>query len=138
MLRKINYNDLSSIYELGGKYDSIFSKVYDLKSYLENPIYILNCYVEEGIIEGFIIANKLYDTVEILLIYVDDKYRQQGVATKLLESLEKKAVNNLLLEVSVQNEPALNLYKKLGYEILNTRKKYYNGTDAYVMKKVLK
>ncbi|MBQ6841359.1 MAG: GNAT family N-acetyltransferase [Bacilli bacterium] len=138
MIRKINNDDLETIYNLGKKYDSNFPNLYNLESYVDNILYIMKCYEEDGIIKGFVIANALYESVEILLIYVDTLYRQHGIASKLLADLEKNSVENLLLEVSVQNEPALNLYKKHNYKIISTRKKYYNGIDAYVMRKELK
>lgn len=36
----------------------------------------------------------------------------------------------------MENVPAINLYKKYGFEVLGTRKKYYdNKFDAYIMTK---
>lgn len=138
MVRKISFNDLEKIYTLGCEYDVNFKRLYDLNQYIDNLLYILECYEDNGTIKGFIIANKLYETVEILLIYVKDEYRRCGIASKLLCCLEQSDVENLLLEVSIENESAKNLYKKLGFEVINIRKGYYNGVDALVMKKVLK
>lgn len=60
---------------------------------------------------------------------------------KLLESLinEAKTKSSLItLEVNTENEIAINLYKKYGFETLGKRKKYYNNTyDAYIMTKYL-
>lgn len=138
MIRKINNNDFHKIYELGTKYNNKFSNIYNLEQYINNSIYIMNCYEDKQDIKGFVIATKLYDTVEILLIYVDEKYRQQNIGTELIKSLEIDSVKTVLLEVSVENIPAISLYKKMGYAIITTRKKYYKGIDAYIMKKVLK
>ena len=45
---------------------------------------------------------------------------------------------NSTLEVRVSNTVAINLYKSFGYEIVTTRKRYYeNGEDAYLMLKEL-
>lgn len=138
MIRKINKNDLDMIYVMGVKYDANFRNHYNLESYVDNELYIMDCYEEDGIIKGFVIANLLYNNVEILLLYVGNQFRKQGIASMLLNNLEKNNVDNVLLEVSVINESALNLYKKHNYEVINTRKKYYNGVDAYVMRKELK
>jgi len=138
MLRKIDSNDLNIIYDLGNKYNKNFASTYCLEQYLNNPLYEMKCYEENGIICGFVIANVIYENVEILLIFVDELYRNRGIASSLLRDLEKNNVDSILLEVSVENNAALNLYKKFGYIIVGTRKKYYNGVDAYVMKKVLK
>ena len=40
----------------------------------------------------------------------------------------------IMLEVSTDNRPAINLYKKVGFQIINVRKNYYENKDAYVMK----
>lgn len=138
MLRKINSKDLNKIYDLGNKYTKNFANTYSLEHYLNNPLYEMKCYEENGIICGFVIANVIYENVEILLVFVDEPYRNRGIACSLLQDLEKNKAESILLEVSVKNDAALNLYKKLGYIFVGTRKKYYNGVDAYVMKKVLK
>ena len=37
------------------------------------------------------------------------------------------------MEVNQNNIPAINLYKKYGFNILGTRKKYYNNTDDAII-----
>lgn len=71
-------------------------------------------------------------------IAVIEDYRNCGIATKLLEfSLKEKdslSKEKYFLEVDVENLPAINLYKKLGFEVISTRKRYYkNGHDCFVM-----
>jgi len=137
VVRKIKEADISEICLLGKNYIDNFEILYDLKSYINSSIYIVNCFEEDNIIKGFIIANFLYENVEILLVFVKAEYRNRGIASELLKSLEVDSVEKLLLEVSVLNDPALKLYDKMGYKIISTRKKYYNGVDAYVMRKEL-
>ncbi|MBE6148869.1 MAG: GNAT family N-acetyltransferase [Firmicutes bacterium] len=137
VIRKIKEADISEICLLGKNYIDNFEILYDLKSYINSSIYIVNCFEEDNIIKGFIIANFLYENVEILLVFVKAEYRNRGIASELLKSLEVDSVEKLLLEVSVLNDPALKLYDKMGYKIISTRKKYYNGVDAYVMRKEL-
>ena len=43
-----------------------------------------------------------------------------------------------MLEVNTENIAAINLYKKFNFEIINTRKKYYEGKDAYIMERRIK
>ena len=45
---------------------------------------------------------------------------------------------DIILEVDVNNNSAIRLYEKFGFSVISTRKKYYNGNDAYVMKRVVK
>ena len=44
----------------------------------------------------------------------------------------------MMLEVGVNNAPAIALYEKLGYTNISTRRDYYGpGLDAFVMRKDL-
>jgi ribosomal-protein-alanine N-acetyltransferase len=44
----------------------------------------------------------------------------------------------MMLEVGVNNAPAIALYEKLGYANISTRRDYYGpGLDAFVMRKEL-
>ena len=137
MIRKAAKEDLIKLYELGLKYDNIFDKHYHLEDYLNNENYLINVYELENKIVGFIICTKLIDTIEIQLIYIDSDYRKKGYAYELMKSIETSGFK-IILEVSIENNPAKGLYDKLGYELISNRKKYYNGVDALVMEKVIK
>lgn len=83
---------------------------------------------------GCLVYTYIYDRIEIEYIIVDDKYKRQGIATKLLNFIEKNNdIKNITLEVRKSNEEAINFYKKNGFEIVTTRKNYYNNEDAYLM-----
>ena len=60
------------------------------------------------------------DVVEIMNIVVKKSHRKKGIGCKLLEELIKLSkqidLNVLDLEVNSKNEPAINLYKKLGFQ----------------------
>ncbi len=137
MLKKVTKNEIKAIYELGTKYDSKFRNKYNLVAYLDSEIYVMNYIQEDKNIVGFIICTLIKKKAEVLLIYVDDRYRGRGYGKELLKSVEKGA-DEILLEVSKDNNIAYNLYKGAGYEAISIRPKYYNGVDALVMKKVLK
>ena len=75
------------------------------------------------------------------MIVVDINSQSRGIGTKLLKYFEDNYLQKddvIFLEVAVNNEKALKLYQKFGYEIINIRKKYYQGIDANIMKKVIK
>ena len=77
------------------------------------------------------------DNIDILSIYVEEKYRKKNLGSSLLEELinnNRYLKQSIMLEVSTNNTPAINLYKKMGFQIINIRKKYYENGDAYVMK----
>ncbi|HIQ29392.1 MAG TPA: ribosomal-protein-alanine N-acetyltransferase [Candidatus Caldiarchaeum subterraneum] len=72
------------------------------------------------------------------------EYRRRGIGFELMrrtvDSLrEVYNCDEAYLEVRVSNEPAINLYKKLGFAIVSVQKSYYvDGEDAYVMARRLK
>ncbi len=137
MIRKAINDDIKKIYELGLRYDKSFDKHYHLDSYIDNDNYLINIYALDNKVIGFIICTKLIDTIEVQLIFIDEDYRNHGYAYLLMKSIELDKFR-IILEVSVVNNPAKVLYDKLGYEIISTRKGYYNGVDALVMEKVIK
>lgn len=76
-------------------------------------------------------------------IAVDPIYRQKGIGKLILNELIKiayeKQMIGLTLEVRLNNEPAKNLYKELGFKLEGIRKEYYSDTkeDALIMWKYL-
>ncbi|KAB7787994.1 ribosomal protein S18-alanine N-acetyltransferase [Bifidobacterium cebidarum] len=90
-------------------------------------------------VRGF--AGYWYDgeDAEIMDVGVGKAYQRQGIARALMRQLITRArqqgARRMLLEVSVINEPAIALYKGLGFERIGLRKRYYQpeGIDAYVM-----
>jgi [ribosomal protein S18]-alanine N-acetyltransferase len=75
----------------------------------------------------------------IVTIAVDPDYQRRGIGERLLREVENRsALPRLQLMVRVSNLPALKLYHKLNYTIVDTWRRYYeDGEDAYVMEKTL-
>ena len=137
MIREVREKDIKRINELGLLVTPNFLTTYKIKDYINNDKFIL--LTDEGV-NSFLLLFKNIDSFELEIIVVDEKYRKIGLATKLFNYFLEKYVtigDVIFLEVSIQNEKAINFYKKNSFEIINTRKKYYNGIDAYVMKKVI-
>jgi ribosomal-protein-alanine N-acetyltransferase len=80
------------------------------------------------------------DVTQVMTIGVDPAYQHHGVGSRLLEALVERSrvlrADAVLLEVRVDNEPALRLYAKYGFEQLGLRKRYYQpeDVDAYTMR----
>lgn len=139
MIRVANINDLESINNLGCLFNNSFAKVYDIKKYIGNVNYIILVNEDENI-NGLLIAYNNIDYLEIEGIAVAVNMRNKGIANNLLKYLINNYATNkkeILLEVAVDNIYAIKLYEKNNFEIINVRKKYYNGKDAYVMKRVV-
>ena len=81
----------------------------------------------------------ILEEAHITLLAVHPDCRQQGFGTLLLLSLLRDAIARSLswatLEVNDNNEKAINLYKKFGFEVAGKRKKYYKltGDNALIL-----
>ena len=140
MIKKAQYEDVKSINKIGLEFVNNFDKVYDIKSYLENEKYIILVNEDNFFINAFLIVFQNIDYYELEMIVVTKDYRNKGISKSLLNYFFNnylKKGDKVLLEVAINNKYALKLYNNFGFYNINIRKKYYNGTDAYVMEKVI-
>lgn len=141
MITEAKKEDIVFIKKLAIEDFENFDKTYNIDEYMKNNNYIILVYKNSDKLNGFIIVYKNIDYYELEMIIVSSNCRKQGIATQLLNyflEIYCQKDNSILLEVSVENNRAINLYKKFGFETINIRKKYYGNIDAYVMKKVIK
>ena len=103
-----------------------------------------DCLVAEdgGRIVGFIVSEENPPLAHIITLDVDAKHRRHAIGTALLETLEAnlaaRGVRSILLETATNNEPAVAFWKRHGYRIEATLKRYYLARiDAYEMRKIL-
>lgn len=124
-IRKISNSDLEKVdYWLKKEFNSSYSK---------NDFSTTIVYYEEEIL-GFLTYSFMYDRAEIDYIYVLKNKRRNGIASKLLDYMIKQIGDiSISLEVKVDNDEAINFYKKNGFEIVAKREKYYQGIDGYLM-----
>jgi len=79
----------------------------------------------------------------VVSVAVMPKHRRKGIAEAIIKaSMEKMKTKynakQCYLEVRVTNEPAVGLYRKLGFDVTRTIHGYYaDGEDAYVMSRKL-
>jgi len=99
---------------------------------------------QEGTIAGFLVLllDRRRRFGHIITIDVLPEFRRNGVGRQLMAAAEGRIIeaggDAVLLEVAVDNSPALRFYKKLGFRVLTTLPKYYsNGMDALQMGKVI-
>ena len=128
-----NYKD--RLINIGKQYDQNFETKFLVDNY---KIYL---YVEEDEIVGFLITEETIDESNIVLLYVDKNSRRQKIASYLLDyfiSDKTFSKERILLEVSSNNQAAINLYDKFGFKTINVRKKYYkDGSDALIMERMV-
>jgi ribosomal-protein-alanine N-acetyltransferase len=79
----------------------------------------------------------------VVSVAVLPQYRRKGIGealiTEALKGMRLYNAKQCFLEVRVTNAPAVDLYKKLGFQVTRTVHGYYaDGEDAYVMSRELK
>jgi ribosomal-protein-alanine N-acetyltransferase len=84
-----------------------------------------------------------FEMADLCNIVVDERFRRQGVAGRMLASVlrecRRRGVERVLLEVRAGNAPAIALYEKFLFEKISLRKGYYRDPveDGVVMQAVL-
>lgn len=104
----------------------------DLKN---NPFghYLLE--IDNNKIIGYLYYSDIYERAEINQIEVEVSHRNCGKASNLLKNMIDTVEKSITLEVKIDNIPAINLYKKFGFEEKAIRKGYYQGIDGILMEK---
>lgn len=140
MIVELTKDSLKFINELEHNFSTIFSSentlIHDFESNTFTKYFI---YIENSNIIGFINYYDLYDRFEVANIYVMPEYRNRKIASKLIEHIIKlgkeKNIYNVTLEVRIDNEYALKLYKKYEFKTVAIRKNYYDGIDGLLMER---
>ena len=96
----------------------------------------------DGDIVGFLLLEIISRRRAATLVTIDIRAerRRNGYGTELLDHseqiLREAAISRYELQVDTANGSALEFYRKHGFAIVNTLKRYYaNGNDAYLMVK---
>lgn len=114
--------------------NSFINYEYINNEYNNNPFFKLLVIEEESII-GYLYYSDIYERIEINQIEVIPSSRKKGYGTKLLKYLVDNTNKSITLEVRIDNEPAISLYKKFDFKEVALRKNYYNGIDGILMER---
>ena len=112
-------------------------------SELDNPLSLWLIAEADGVVAGYVGSQTVLDSADMMNLAVSQGFRRQGIGEQLVnsltEALAEKGVKTLLLEVRISNEPAKQLYQKLGFEIVGKRPRYYEKPreDALILRKEL-
>ena len=112
-------------------------------SELDNPLSLWLIAEADGVVAGYVGSQTVLDSADMMNLAVSQDFRRQGIGEQLVnsltEALAEKGVKTLLLEVRISNEPAKELYQKLGFEIVGKRPRYYEKPreDALILRKEL-
>jgi len=127
MIRYATNHDAKDIYtlELESFSDSPHKlSLRSIKYHIKNNFVLLS--EEKNIIVGYSILLK---NGRIYSLAVSSLYRKKGIGKalcqKMVEISKERGDKELMLEVSVKNLVAINLYKQLGFEERKVLKNYY-------------
>lgn len=145
-VRLLKKADLQKVYEIEKECFLNPWKYSDLEyEFNGNPVNKFIVIEADGKIVGFNNFMITFNSATITQIAVTREYRRKGLATILLNEMEKMfpkegedIVENVTLEVRSSNLAAIKLYEKHGYEVVAKKPHYYaDGEDAIYMVKRL-
>ena len=89
---------------------------------------------QNGSVIGYAIVLQVLDEATLMDIAVHRTWRGTGVGQRLIDTLFdvaiKKNTKEIWLEVRESNASAISLYKKNGFETIETRKNYYSSEQG--------
>lgn len=134
MIRTYKLSDLKTIDYIGNQIKPNFVNEYDIDKIELYDWLNLLIYEENEKVIGFIEFANNVGNIDIYTIAVAENFKRQGIATQLIDYVKRNYdYETITLEVRSKNDAAIQMYQKNGFEVINTRKKYYENDDAYVM-----
>lgn len=141
-IRKMTESDVPRVALLEAE---IFSDAWSPEGFydsLKNPDALLLVAEEDGDIAGYCCVYTVLDEGEIVNVAVSPARRRRGVGVcmlgELFERFVSKTVSHFYLEVRKSNDAARQLYEKLGFCVVGSRKNFYEKPteDALIMQMV--
>ena len=100
---------------------------------IDNPISHLWVVTQNGALVGYVCFWIVEKVVQLLNIAVHPNTRGRGLGYHLIKEVIKEGlsgnVKQVWLEVRVSNQVARGLYKKVGFEEVGVRPRYYRDTN---------
>lgn len=142
MIRKALISDALNIYNLELMcFNNNHYSLQTIQSDLENEKVVYFVYEKNEKIVGYISCYYFLEEANLQKIAVIEDERRNGIATKLIEYasdyLKSNNVETFYLEVNENNEIAIKVYEKLGFNKISTRKNYYGNDSAVIFQKTL-
>ena len=112
-------------------------------SELSNPLAFWLIAREADAVVGYIGSQSVMGESDMMNVAVHPDRRRKGIAEALVlalcDGLKDRGNTTLALEVRASNEPAKELYEKLGFSLAGRRPNYYRNPkeDALILKKAL-
>ena len=102
--------------------------------------FLIKCH-QKNIILGFAELDFLEKKARLNAIFVEDAFRGQGIATKLIHHLihesKRRRIHTIFLLVKERNFPAKELYIKNGFDFKEMHNKELDGSKVEVWEKYI-
>jgi ribosomal protein S18 acetylase RimI-like enzyme len=94
---------------------------------------------ENNVIVGGLLAETLWEWLHIDILWLDEKYRNQGIGRELMLAAEQKAIERgcRFAFLDTWDFQAKEFYLKLGYEVFGELPNFPKSHSRYFMKKNL-
>lgn len=138
-VRNMLQKDIGAVAELERQCFSEPWSEKSLKESLESKSYYFLVAEEADKVVGYMGIAVILEEADVTNIAVSFNYRHRGIAEALMHRMfqdcKEKGIQAMTLEVRVSNEPALQLYKKMGFCSVGIRKNFYQKPveDAVIM-----
>lgn len=115
--------------------------VKSIESELKNDLSLWVVALDADKVVGYVGSQSVLGWADMMNLAVDPSYRKKGIGrglvNELIAKLKENKVTCLTLEVRVSNEPAISLYRSLGFAQVGRRPGYYHNPkeDALILRK---
>lgn len=138
LIRRMTVEDIPAVVEIENQCFSLpWSENSFLDSLAREDTIFLVC-VDE-VVTGYMGMYLSFDEASVTNVAVAPCCQKRGYGESLVIAAKEEAkeakIERIFLEVRLSNVPAISLYKKLGFQELGIRKKFYEHPveDAYIM-----
>lgn len=146
-IKKATVSDTQAIHEVNKECLPLYYQPFEINTMINSKDHLVLIIKnnKQNKIVGFLLSQYQENRCHILSFGVTEAYRKQGFGTMLINSM-KEYIGNLAkiisLYVHIENEHAINFYKKNLFEITKTVENYYSikignylSHNAYFMTK---
>jgi GNAT superfamily N-acetyltransferase len=140
----VRFNELIILLdnELYSYYGKLQNK-YDKKNIIQNDSYVIIC-INNGrpIACGCIRDTENSNVIELKRMFTIREERGKGIAKNVVIELEKWALElgktKIILETGIKQDYAINMYKNIGFEIIENYGEYKGNLNSICMAKTIK
>jgi ribosomal-protein-alanine N-acetyltransferase len=136
IIREMRAEDLDSVTEI--EKQVTFDTPWSRKIFEDCLNVGYSCWIleedEQAEVLGFGLLSSAIEEAHILNLCIKVGYQEKGLGNRMLAHLvglaKDKTIKQVYLEVSVDNQKAIKLYQKWGFECIGVRHGYYNAQDG--------